>query len=248
MEEIAKRCWRTSATRFESSRRMKRCYNSSTVCVSILSIEIIVINLLVLVQNLYLDSTAVTVTTVCLSVFVLVLSLLISQLQYEKKEECYLKCAMELANLEKEIKIYVESGLPDSYEVKLKYNEKYNLILQKFQINHSTIDYDWAMIKMEKKEGGKPKNCYELRKWIWTYIRWHFLLTDSVYNLITVLGACAIVLVPIFCKDNDEACRDSGEDIKTEIINRNHEPEYKTFSECFSPFHPRLTQMRVKQN
>lgn len=197
---MATRCWRTSAARFEASRRMQRCHNASTLCVAMLSLEIIVINLLVFLSSLNLDDEPITVTTVCLSAFVLVLSLLISQLKYDAKAIEYHRCAVELANLEKKILIYISNGKPETYEVMSGFNGQYASIIRNSSLNHSTIDYDWAMIKYRKNKGEGPTSSYEYRKWTWTYIKWHFLLTDSVYNLITFLGACAIVLVMMFCK------------------------------------------------
>lgn len=197
---MAQRCWRTAAARFEASRRMQRCHNASTLCVAMLPLEIIVINLLVFVPSLKLDDKPITVLTVCLSAFVLVLSLIISQLKYDAKAEEYHRCAVELANLEKKIRIYTSMNKPETYEVMMNFNSKYANIIKNSNLNHSTTDYDWAIMKDEKKMGKSAASSYEQRKWNWTYIKWHFLLSDSIYNLITFLGACAIILVMIFCK------------------------------------------------
>ncbi len=200
LENMATRCWRTSAARFEASRRMQRCHNASTLCVAMLSLEIIVINLLVFIPSLHLDDKPITITTVCLSAFVLVLSLIISQLKYDSKAKEYHRCAMELANLERKIKIYISMGKPETYETMMNFNGQYANILKDSDLNHSTTDYDWAIYKNERKSGRSPASSYESRKWEWTYIKWHFLLSDSIYNLITVMGAAAIFFVIIFCK------------------------------------------------
>lgn len=197
---MATRCWRTSAARFEASRRMQRCHNASTLCVAMLSLEIIVINLLVLIPSLKLNTEVITVTTVCLSAFVLVLSLIISQLKYDAKAIEYHRCAVELANLEKKIKIYISNDKPEMYDVMMGYNGQYASIIKDSNLNHSTTDYDWAMIKDRENRGQGPATFYEYRKWSWTYIKWHFLLTDSIYNMITVLGACAIIIAILFGK------------------------------------------------
>lgn len=197
---MAQRCWRTAAARFEASRRMQRCHNASTLCVAMLSLEIIVINLLVFIPSLHLDDKLITVMTVCLSAFVLVLSLIISQLKYDSRAAEYHRCALELANLEKRIRIYISMDKPETYEVLMGFNGQYANIIKNSSLNHSTTDYDWAMIKDEKKNGRGTKSFYEQRKWIWTYIKWHFLLSDSIYNIITFLGACAIIVVMLYCQ------------------------------------------------
>lgn len=200
LERIAIRSWRTAASRFEASRRMQRCQNASTVCVAMLSLEIIVINLLVFIHSLHFREDVITVTTVCLSAFALALSLIISQFKYDTKAIEYHRCGVELANLEKRIMIYISSGKPESYKVMKRYNRQYDSIIKNSNLNHSTIDYDWAMIRSKKSKGEGLSSFYECRKWVWTYIKWHFLLTDSVYNLITFVGACAIILVIISCQ------------------------------------------------
>ncbi len=197
---MAQRCWRTAAARFEASRRMQRCHNASTLCVAMLSLEIIVINLLVFIPSLKLDDKPITVLTVCLSAFVLVLSLIISQLKYDAKAAEYHRCALELANLEKKIRIYTSKDKPETYEVLMNFNSQYAQIIKNSSLNHSTTDFDWATIKEEKKKSSTPISSYQRRKWRWTYVKWHFMLSDSIYNLITFLGACAIVLVMMLCK------------------------------------------------
>lgn len=200
LENMAQRCWRTSAARFESSRRMQRCHNASALCVAMLSLEIIVTNLLVFIPSLHLDDKAITVTTVCLSAFVLVLSLIISQLKYDAKANEYHRCAMELANLEKKIQIYISMNKPETYETMMNFNAQYASIIKNSNLNHSTTDYEWALYKDDKKNGRNPMSSYEKRKQNWTYLKWHFLLSDSIYHLLTISGAAAIVLVITFCK------------------------------------------------
>ena len=198
---IKNRCRDTANSRFEASRRMKRCYNASTLCIAMLSFEIIVLNLLVFIPALRLDSVSITVTTVCLSVFVLVLSLILSQLQYDKKASKFHKCANALKNLENSIDIRISSGESPSIEEIKEFNKDYADIIKTSNLNHSSVDYDWAKIKEAKKRGDLPFNAYQWRKWNWTYIKWHFLLSDSIYNLLTILGACAIVVIAICCKE-----------------------------------------------
>ena len=161
LQNMAQRCRRTAAARFEASRRMQRCHNASTLCVAMLSLEIIVINLLVFIPTLNLDDKPITVMTVCLSAFVLVLSLLISQLKYDAKAAEYHRCALELSNLEKKINIYISKDKPETYEMLMNFNGQYAQIIKNSSLNHSTTDFDWAMIKEEKKRGRGPASSYE---------------------------------------------------------------------------------------
>lgn len=193
LAQIEKRCWRTAASRFESARCMKRCHNASTLCIAMLSLEIIVINLLVFIESLKLNEEVITVTTVCLSVFVLVLSLIVSQLKYDRREEKYHECGVELSNLEKQIQIYRASGKIVTYDALMRYNGLYNAIIRKWNLNHSVIDYDWAMYKDCKRNSPmnwKRKRCLE--------VKWHLLRSDSIYHILTTLGAVAVIVIIIY--------------------------------------------------
>ena len=116
LNKMAERCWKTAIARFESARRMKRCHNASTLCIAMVSLEIIVINLLIFIKQLELNEVIITITTVGLSMFVLVLSLIVSHLKYEKREEQYHECGLELSNLEQDIRIYLASSKDISHE------------------------------------------------------------------------------------------------------------------------------------
>ena len=185
LNKIADRCWKTAVARFESARRMKRCHNASTLCIAMLSLEIIVINLLIFIKSLELNDVVITITTVCLSMFVLVLSLIISHLKYEKREEQYHECGLELSNLETDIKIYLACGKEISHETLKYYNDQYNAILRKWNLNHSDIDFEWAIYKNEKLH--KASEDINWRKNNLLEVKWHLLRSDSIYHLLTAL-------------------------------------------------------------
>jgi len=196
LDKMADRCWRTSATRFESARRMKRCHNASTLCIAMLSFEIIVINLLVFIAPLHLDANAVTIATVCLSVFVLVLSLIVSQLKYEQREHNYHQCAVELGSLEKKIRIFKASGKPVTYDVLMNFRGAYDAIIRNSNLNHSTMDHEWAMRNEEEKTRvyrDQPVARFFHYKWL--AFKWYFLRSDSIYHVLTILGAVAVVVI-----------------------------------------------------
>lgn len=203
---MADRCRITSTARFESYRLMKRCHNASTLCIAMLSLEIIVINLLVFIPTLELGQEVITITTVCLSAFVLVLSLIISQLHYEKKAHEYHVCGIELANLEKEIQIYISCEKPETYEIMMDYNKRYNQIIKKCPFNHNSTCYKRALYNIICKNEPIPisvkseKLLSKLENFI-TFIKWHFLMADSIYNLLTFLGAAAIVATIMYGKN-----------------------------------------------
>lgn len=217
LRALSRRCWQTAAARFEASRRMRRCSNASTLCVAMLSVEIIIINLLVFIPSLSLDGNLVTIVTVCLSAFVLVLSLIISQLKYPQREEDYHRCGLRLAELEKKINIFEACNQQITMEKLECFNSEYQAILKESNLNHSLIDWEQALRHVNEKpyenkkkgadenkedQGNSPKRskCKENREKIWLYIRWHLLRSDSTYNLLTLIGAAIIVLVIMYGK------------------------------------------------
>ncbi len=186
---------------------MKRCKNASTLCVAMLSLEIIVINLLVFIPSLKLDENIVTIVTVCLSAFVLVLSLLISQLKYDRKEEEYHRCGIQMGALEKRIDIFISSEQEVNYDVVSKYEDEYQKILRDSNLNHLEIDRDQALRNTDEYK--KSSNFGERA---WLYIRWHLLMSDSIYNMITALGIAAIIAVAIWGKkENIETSSQASE-------------------------------------
>ncbi len=180
---------------------MKRCSNASTLCVAMLSVEIIVINLLIFIPSLHLDGDLVTIVTVCLSAFVLALSLLISQLMYDISEDEYHQCGMLLSALEKKIDIFLSAGKEINHEAVTRFDEEYQKILLESSLNHTKIDHEQAT-----KDDNEVVNKYLLKKIIGKcyytglYFRWHLLRSDSIYNILTLLGAIAVILVAVYGK------------------------------------------------
>lgn len=213
LQALSLRCWKTSASRFEASRRMHRCSNASTLCVAMLSVEIIIINLLIFIPSLRLDGNLVTIVTIGLSAFVLVLSLIISQLKYDRREEDYHQCGLRLGELEKKINIFESFNQDITQEILEKFNDQYHAILRESNLNHTQIDWQQALKNTDEKGEEKyaSKSKCRLGKLLSSgclYIRWHFLRSDSVYNLLTLLGALIIVLIIIFGKGSDSTPSD----------------------------------------
>lgn len=220
LQTLSKRCWKTSASRFEASRRMRRCSNASTLCVAMLSVEIIVINLLVFIPSLRLDGNLVTIVTVCLSAFVLVLSLIITHLKYDRREDAYHQCGLRLGDLEKKINIFEASDEHITKNVLEEFNKQYQSILRESNLNHTEIDMERAMRNTDEvKEAYKANPIKWFFRNSWLSIRWHLFRPDSTYNLLTLIGAVIILLVIFYGKENDSIT--SANTLPEMIINLN---------------------------
>lgn len=97
--------YKTMSARFTASRRMSRSRDASKVCEAMFSASIIAISLIALQMNPGKDvANMISVFTIILSTFLLVLSLLFSGLNYDKRMENYHACGNELNRLYRLIK------------------------------------------------------------------------------------------------------------------------------------------------
>lgn len=196
LKELSEKIWKTKNARFTASRKMKRRRISSTVLVAFLSASIIAVNMLAFLNISDEYKIMITVVTIVLSTFALVMSLLISQLKYEYCENNYQECGIELDNLNQRLKIRIEELLPsvnrngdiDSpREDNEKYLDEYNDILLKYKLNHSDFDFYYSLWKAESdKDHGfwKP---------ICLWIRWNLLDVNLLYWGMAISSIIAVV-------------------------------------------------------
>lgn len=99
LENFSNTIYKTMSARFTASRRMKRSRDASKVCEAMFSASIIAISLIAL-QNPQKDVTdMISAFTIILSTFLLVLSLLFSALNYDKRMENYHACGNVIISL-----------------------------------------------------------------------------------------------------------------------------------------------------
>lgn len=194
LEELSEKIWKTKNARFMASTRMKRSRVSSTVSVALLSASIIAVNMLAYQNISEKDRTSITIATVILSTFALVMSLLVIFLRYEYREDNYHKCGCELEKLNQQLKIRIEeikseeqiNKTPKSLkEDSIKYLDLYNDILIRYNLNHSDFDYRYSLMKEEKKKQYMLSLCYR--------IRWYILDVYFLYWLIAIVPIVAVV-------------------------------------------------------
>lgn len=195
-EQLKTSCWKTSKSRYEAACRMRRCAAMSTLCIAMLSLEIIVINLLQFIPGAKgKDMPLISALTICLSVFALVLSVIVNNLDYGSREKNFHSCGLRLGDLCKRM----EARLKDKNDIKLceanHYIEEYNSILTESNQNHTTVDSLWALRNdpETKKKSNSDTNpvpylWFRFRLWL----RWNLCQTDMVYILLTVAGAACV--------------------------------------------------------
>lgn len=190
---LKNRIMRTRNARFEASRRANRYDAYSNFCIACLSLEIVAINLFQLIGKAgNLGDSFITATTIILSVFTLVLSLIVNQAKYSVKASNYNSCALDLDELAYDVeRVKTED---DYYSIITRYVR----ILKQYNLNHTQHDDQWAMRKsVETKE----RFDYEANSIAYYTYRLHLWLMHNifcisfVYLFLTVIGAVLVLIL-----------------------------------------------------
>ena len=145
LQELSDKIWATKGARFEASKRMRRNRIASNAAMFLLSASIIAINLLAFLPKFQSNNdyiTCITLFTVVLSIFCLVIKAIINSLNYSNREEQHHKCGLELDRLNSQIKLFIEKNKLTNDEEQCKnFIEEYNRILSNYQLNHTHFDW-----------------------------------------------------------------------------------------------------------
>lgn len=203
LKELSEKVWKTKNARFVASKRMKRNRNSSTVSVALLSASIIAINMLVFFNITEKDKAIITIVTVVLSTFALVMSLLINHLRYEYREDNYHQCGIKLDKLNQHIRIRISELCSDknkenetsSPKDDLKYWDEYYNILEKYNLNHSDFDYNYSLIK-------ECRNDFSKWEYMCYWMRWNIFDANTLYWLIAIIPIIAVIMAFLYMPTN----------------------------------------------
>jgi len=179
--------WETKGARFNAAKRIELHDKWSTITISIISVYIISLNLTVLFPDrpAILSNSIITFSTICLSIFVLVISLIISSRNYKSRAEKFHSCGREINKVYDKICIWKNTSEKPSINELSELNNAYYNILDKYE-NHKRIDY--LMFMNEHPDDFKKmiKNpvCFSLK-------------VKSMYYLDTVLRYWIFILIPL---------------------------------------------------
>ena len=190
-ENLSNRVYKTECARFEAYRRMKRRKLSSTVSLAILSLSIIFFNIMQLCKGYEDYNQAITAVTIMLSVLVLVLSLLVSYVNYSEKEHKYYECGLKLSELCDKIALVLSDPLKDGLnnEYLAKLTDEYQRILAECGVNHISIDYVRGLQRINKKNGKNYGVCEEVGIWLqWNIFDVNFLYWVLAFGIPLVAG------------------------------------------------------------
>lgn len=191
LESLGNTIYKTMSARFTASRRMKRSRDASKVCEAMFSASIIAISLIALQIQTIDFANMISAFTIILSTFLLVLSLLFSSLNYDKRMENYHACGNELNRLYRLIKHDVSVLSKEEQEKKeIDYINKYEEILSKYNLNQTFFDYQYAMLGSTE--------IHPL-KWLWFQCRYYIFDVYLLYWIIAIAPTVGVVCY--FLKD-----------------------------------------------
>lgn len=191
LESLGNTIYKTMSARFTASRRMKRSRDASKVCEAMFSASIIAISLIALQIQTIDFANMISAFTIILSTFLLVLSLLFSSLNYDKRMENYHACGNELNRLYRLIKHDISVLSKEEQEKKeIDYINKYEEILSKYNLNQTSFDYQYAMLGSTE--------IHPL-KWLWFQCRYYIFDVYLLYWIIAIAPTVGVVCY--FLKD-----------------------------------------------
>lgn len=198
LKELSEKVWLTRNARFIAAKRMKRSRVSSTAAVAMLSASVIAVNLLAFIPNVSeCCKNNITIGTIVLSTFALVMSLLITLLRYEWREDNYNQCGMELEELNQEILIRIGElmhenngavGVDSPKEDNLDFLEKYTKVLQRYNLNHMMFDYRYGRLT-----DSKLNLSWYFKTWM--HIRFYVLDVWLIYWIVAIAPVILITYV-----------------------------------------------------
>ena len=180
--------YKTMTARFTAYRRMKRNRDASKVAESFFSASIIAISLIALLKYEKSISDLISIVTIILSTFLLVMSLLFSALGYEKRMDNYHDCGNELDKLYRDMRLILSYGeRVSSDEMKAKtedFQAKYFEILHKYNLNHTSFDYEYTAVMLDEKKDFVSRLVMKFRYYVW-----------DMYFLYWVIALLPVVLI-----------------------------------------------------
>lgn len=190
LEEFSNTVYKTMCARFTAFRRVKRNRDASKVAETLFSASIIGISLIALMSNNLEVYKNISVFTIILSTFLLSLSLLLSGLSYDKRMDNYHACGNELSRLYRNMHHDVKTLTEEEQKRKESdYIDQYFNILNKYNQNHTSFDYEYAISLLSDTSMGNVSR-------LWLKIRYYILDMYLVYWLIAIVP---VVWIAWYC-------------------------------------------------
>lgn len=133
--------WKTKSSRFNADLRLRRKHALSLSATTILAFYIFAVSLLPLTYTPSSSGGAeklISIITLLISVFLIIIILLESTKNYQKEADRMLRCALEISDIYNRF----QALTPEAADQKrVAFNDEYGAALQKHELNHKDIDY-----------------------------------------------------------------------------------------------------------
>jgi len=182
-----KKLWETKGARFISANRLELHDKWSTITLSVVSVYIITLNLTILLENRpgIFSNGNITFSTICLSILLLVLSLIQSSRNYKIRASKYHECGRKIDDLYNKVCIWKHTDASPSIDDLKNINIEYLKLLDNYE-NHKQIDY--SLFMSNNLSDYKEKIRCKLSFWLYVKI-W--------YNFTTVWVYWSVLLIPL---------------------------------------------------
>lgn len=198
---LDRKMWITRGCRYNSDRRLKRKNAFSLTAISFLSLYVLVISILTVIGGDKLSveqSNYLSIASIVISLFILILSLLETSKEYSIKAERLYACANKINKLMSDLKI-AQTIISDQKQLEStvkNINDLYHDIISSYEENHEELDHEKFMIDNRKRKiinkDGKSIQVGEFDIGLLDYIRFYIKYSRhlSLYYL--------CIFVPIF--------------------------------------------------
>lgn len=194
LEELSHKLWSTKGARFHAHKRLMNVSDLSTNSLSFLTAYLIILGLLSVYQVTkpsIISDNAVAFGSTALSILLLVFSQSEAAKDYKVKAHQFHDCALKIAELYNELKIYqtLADRTPEkTIEVCSEIGRKYQAVLDKYP-NHESIDFN--VFKADNEEFYRI-DWFDILKIRFKYyikykFRYHFLIVGTPLVFIIVV-------------------------------------------------------------
>lgn len=157
VNNLDRKMWITRDCRYNSDRRLKKKNTLSLTAISFLSLYVLIISIFTTIEDGNLSeatSKSLSIASIVISLFILILSLLETSKEYAIKAERLYNCANIINKLMSDLKI-AKATIKDQKELEIsvnKINHNYHEIISGYEENHEELDYLKFMIDNKKRE------------------------------------------------------------------------------------------------
>jgi len=185
-KDFLKKCKEVRDSRFNSSKRIGRRHKWASIAIPLLSMYTIIINLLVFIPDFSEYNVGITIATIMMSIFVLVLSLLVNISKDENKIIQFFECGQQLSQFVDKIDLRTDGGRREMNDNDFNsFLGQYHKIIRSCKFNHDTIDRLWSEYE---------NACCSSDKSSLTWLRWHVFDVYMLYALLLFLMPIALII------------------------------------------------------